>query len=160
MWQTFNEILNNRKSQGKISLSNSSDAKDYDDTANTLNEYFSTVGRTLAAALPSPTQTHSPSLPINPAKSMFFSPVCSEEVLAEITSLNSKKSNDPYDIPVSLVKLSKKIIAPYLSDIFNHCILEGIFPEKLKLAKVIPVYKADLEVSHPTIDPYPFYHIF
>jgi len=30
----------------------------------------------------------------------------------------------------------------YLADIFNHCVQNGVFPDKLKLAKVIPVFKS------------------
>ena len=30
----------------------------------------------------------------------------------------------------------------YLADIFNNCLQNGIFPDKLKLAKVIPIFKS------------------
>jgi len=29
----------------------------------------------------------------------------------------------------------------YLTDKFNNCVQNGIFPDKLKLAKVIPIFK-------------------
>jgi len=38
--------------------------------------------------------------------------------------------------------LSKNIICTYLADIFNNCVQNGIFPDKLKLAKVIPIFKS------------------
>ena len=40
------------------------------------------------------------------------------------------------------MKLSKNIICTYLADIFNNCVQNGIFPDKLKLAKVIPIFKS------------------
>ena len=43
-------------------------------------------------------------------------------------------------IPIFL-KIASPIIAFPLSLIFNHSISLGIFPNKVKLAKVIPVYK-------------------
>jgi len=49
---------------------------------------------------------------------------------------------DVYDLPVSSVKISKHVIAPYLADLCNLCITDSVFPTKLKLAKVIPVYKS------------------
>ena len=72
---------------------------------------------------------------------MFITPTCSEFLLKLINLLDDKKFTDPYDIPVKLVKLSKNIMCTYLADIFNNCIQNGIFPDKLKLAKVIPIFK-------------------
>jgi len=72
---------------------------------------------------------------------MFITPICSEEILKLINLVDDKKSTDPYGMPVRLVKLSKNIICTYLSDIFNNCVRNGIFPDKLKLAKVIPIFK-------------------
>ena len=73
---------------------------------------------------------------------MFITPTCSEEIQKLINLLDDKKSTDPYDIPVRLVKLSKNIICTYLAAIFNNCVQNGIFPDKLKLAKIIPIFKS------------------
>jgi len=56
--------------------------------------------------------------------------------------LNSSKSNDTYDLPVSSLKISKHVTAPYLADLYNLCITDSVFPTRLKLAKVIPAYKS------------------
>jgi len=71
-----------------------------------------------------------------------ITPTCSEEILKRINLLDYKKSTDLYDIPVKLVKLSENIICTYLADIFNNCIQNGAFPDKLKLSKVIPIFKS------------------
>ena len=55
--------------------------------------------------------------------------------------MSSSKSDDTYDIPVSVLKLSKHVIAPILSKLFNQCIELGIYPSTLKIAKVIPLFK-------------------
>ena len=55
--------------------------------------------------------------------------------------MSSSKSDDTYDIPVSVLKLSKYVIAPILSKLFNQCIELGIYPSTLKIAKVIPIFK-------------------
>ena len=83
---------------------------------------------------------------------MFITPTCSEEIQKLITLLDDKKSTDPYDIHVRLVKLSKNIICTYIADIFNNCVQNGFFPDKLKLAKVIPIFYLVLKISLPTID--------
>ena len=65
------------------------------------------------------------------------------------TVLDNKISNDTYDIPVHIIKLSKHIIAPDLTTIFNKCIDEGIYPDALKVAKVIPIQKSG-DTSNPS----------
>ena len=74
--------------------------------------------------------------------SLFLSPVLPEDVALQINLLNSSKSNDTYDLPVSSLKISKHVIAPYLADLNNLCITDSVFPTRLKLAKVIHVYKS------------------
>ena len=45
---------------------------------------------------------------------------------------------------IRFVKVSAKVIAPYLSELFNKCVegLYGVFPELLNYAKVVPIYKS------------------
>ena len=46
------------------------------------------------------------------------------------------------DVPsIRFVKLSAKIISPYLSKLYNKCVECGVFPETLKHAEVVPIYK-------------------
>jgi len=71
--------------------------------------------------------------------SVLMTPTCSEETRKLIKLLDDKKSTDPYAIAVRLVKLCKYIICTYLTDIFHHCVQNGVFPDKLKLVKVILV---------------------
>ena len=46
------------------------------------------------------------------------------------------------DISPFLLKTAAHVIAYSLSIILNHCISQGVFPNQLKVAKVIPVYKS------------------
>ena len=46
------------------------------------------------------------------------------------------------DISPFLLKTAAHVIAYSLSIILNHCISLGVFPNQLKVAKVIPVYKS------------------
>jgi len=83
------------------------------------------------------------------SESMFIQPVRAEEILFHIDMLDNKKSNDTYDIPAHIIKLSKHIIAPVLTTIFNSCIAEGIYPYDLKVAKVITIHKSG-DTSNPS----------
>jgi len=50
---------------------------------------------------------------------------------------------------VNIIKLSKHITAPVLTTIFNNCVAEGIYPDALKVAKVIPIHKSG-DISNPS----------
>ena len=55
--------------------------------------------------------------------------------------MDSSKSVGPNSIPVTILKLLKDYISDPLSKIINDSFQSGIFPDRLKLAKVTPVFK-------------------
>lgn len=63
------------------------------------------------------------------------------EILSIIKNMEKKKSTGTDEIPISVFKDNIDILAVPLAIFYNNCYEEGIFPEQLKLAKVIPVYK-------------------
>ena len=73
--------------------------------------------------------------------SFSISPVTHSEIEDIIISLKNEKSTGPFSIPVKLLKLVKSDILRPLACIFNESINLGIFPDKLKCAKVIPIHK-------------------
>ena len=73
--------------------------------------------------------------------SFYISPVTTEEIKIIISSLKDGKAVGPYNIPVYLLKLISEYIAIPLCDIINDSFVNGIFPDWMKLAKVIPLYK-------------------
>lgn len=72
---------------------------------------------------------------------MCISPTTPNEVFNLVKSMASKQSCGNDEIPIGLFKDHIAILAEPLSDFFNKCIDEAIFPEQLKIAKVIPIYK-------------------
>ena len=65
-----------------------------------------------------------------------------EEIESIISELKLGKSSD---IPVHVIKFTKKVITPFLTTIFNQCMKEGYFPDELKTGKISPIYKKDNE---------------
>jgi len=116
-------------------------ALDTVNTSNILNDYFVEIGPTLASSIP-PTAHVPHSSGSSVIYSFFLSPILPQDVALQINLLNPSKSNDTYDLPVSSLKITKHVIAPYLADLYNLCITDSVFPTRLKLAKVIPVYKS------------------
>ena len=65
-----------------------------------------------------------------------------EEVVRLIGNLSDGKAINENDIPTKITKLAKFVLAPILTRIFNKCINEGFYPDCLKVAEIIPIYKS------------------
>ena len=55
--------------------------------------------------------------------------------------MKNGKAIGPYGIQVYLLKIPSEYIAVPLCDIINDSFSSGVFPDLMKLAKVIPLYK-------------------
>ena len=62
-------------------------------------------------------------------QSMYFYPVTLAEVFKHIVSLNNKKS------------VAASSVSPYIQTALTKCFSEGIFPQSLIVAKVVPIFK-------------------
>lgn len=72
--------------------------------------------------------------------SLYFTPTNPEEVRSLVKSLKDKSSGSDNMQP-KVLKACHNIIALPLSTIINQCILSGVFPNELKVARIIPIYK-------------------
>ena len=63
------------------------------------------------------------------------------EIQKEIFNSKLKYSIDFNDITMYLIKQISNEISPMLLHLFNRAFYEGIFPDILKIVKIIPVYK-------------------
>ena len=124
-------------------------SSDVQQISNIFNQYFASVDSNFAKKIQQIDYNNYTNKYIS--ESMFIQPVCAEEIFFHIDTQDNKKSNDTCDIPVHfhIIKLSKHIIAPVLTTIFNNCITEGIYPDALKVAKVIPMHKNG-DTSNPS----------
>ena len=78
-------------------------------------------------------------------KDMFnFSSVTLEEILREISSLDSKKDGTFRNITTRLLKDTSDICGKKLLNVWNNEIIQShSFPAKLKLADITPIFKKD-----------------
>ena len=73
---------------------------------------------------------------------MFLSPVDDLEIIRTVQNCKNKRSTDFSDISMSLLKkVISKIVKPF-AHICNVSFQTGVFPYKMKRAKVIPLYKS------------------
>ena len=72
---------------------------------------------------------------------MFIGGVTEYDVTKVVKNLKKKVSKDCNDIDMTIIKtIIDKIVTPF-TYICNQSFLSGTFPNKMKLAKVIPLYK-------------------
>ena len=104
-----------------------------------LNDYFANVGPSLNAKIPAAIKCFNfPSM----LKSFMYHPITEDKVYLQILQLNPNKAAGPKNVPTKILRVLATILSPYLSDTFNKCYETGIFPNSLKIAKIIPVHKA------------------
>ena len=58
-----------------------------------------------------------------------------------ISNLKNSSSSGIDNIPTKLIKLCSSMLAPILAHITNQSLMDGIFPESLKIASVVPIFK-------------------
>ena len=73
-------------------------------------------------------------------KTFFFSPVLSTEVRDLIRNIDQSKACGFDNIPAKLLVNAVDYISEPLTHIFNSSFSTGVFPNKLKIARVIPIY--------------------
>ena len=69
-----------------------------------------------------------------------FSQIGEQDMLKAILSLKSKKSVSG-NIPTRVLKTAARSCVPFLTFCFNDCLSSGTFPDRLKLADIIPSFK-------------------
>ena len=74
-------------------------------------------------------------------KTFFLRSTTPDEIEDIIKTLNIGKSLGPNSIPTKLLKHFSKSISIPLSNLINLSFEDGVFPNALKLASVIPVFK-------------------
>ena len=79
--------------------------------------------------------------PIRTPTSLAFYRTDKDEVIKTISKFKTGKSYGPTSIPTCILQLIKLEIATPLAKIINLSLETGCHPEKLKMAKVIPIYK-------------------
>ena len=103
-----------------------------------MNTYFIDVGEKLAKNIPIVASTSS--APYNEF-SMFLFPANDAEIVKIVQNLKPKTSSGFDMIPNTVIKVFSPTILEHLTVIINHSFKTGIFPDAMKVSKVIPLFK-------------------
>ena len=91
---------------------------------------------------------------------MEFQPLATDELKAIVHSFNSYRASGVNINPMRIIKLSIDIIVEPLTEIINVSLVSGCFPDTLKIAKVLPIFKTGDPEKLELIGPFPFFHLF
>ena len=146
-WQLINSLLNKNRNKIKISkLSHDgTDITTPNGISDTFNTYFTNIATKLKNSDPrlpkrSPSNfQQSLSSPVE--RSIYLREVEVTEIDEIIKSLKNKSTSDT---SISALKAANEIpgFQSILASLLNASFHEGVFPEQLKLAKVVPIHKA------------------
>ena len=114
-----------------------------DDVVNSFNNFFVNVGPNLARKIPDPLlpEDWNDNLIVRNPSSMFLTAVEEKEIIDMVNKCKYKTSTDSNEIDMKVVKKVIEGISEPLTYICNLSFQTGKFPNNMKIAKVVPLYK-------------------
>ena len=140
LFSIFDSILGNKGKTSfpqKITCSNGNELTDIQDIVSHFNDYFANVGKNLSTQFP----RQNFSFPDRVDFSFYMPPVSKIEVKELIVNLPSGKAAGYDEISNEVLKVLADVISDPLSVLINKCLAKGVFPDCLKVAQVVPIYK-------------------
>ena len=149
-WNTITDILNKskiHKAFPKLFKTQNGIIRDQTEIASNFNDFFINIGPNLAKQINIDGKPKFESyLRKQTIRTTFEFKLISEETTTKIiNSFKPLKSAGIDNISGILLKFCRDLIAKPITAIINQSLTTGIFPNKLKIAKVIPIYKKDEE---------------
>ena len=146
-WQIFTTII--RRKVDKTSISdmfsvNNENIRDPKIIADKFCEYFCDIGPKFAAKIQKPKKPyHHHMIKLTQSyQSFFMMPTDPIEISNILQSMKPKNSSGHDKINTKLLKALKPAVSSPLSIIINQSLQSGHVPTNMKLAKIIPIFKA------------------
>lgn len=150
-WRRINEVLGRKRKSSAVGeiVYDGKVAHDDESRASSLNSFFAEVGKSIAEKFGPDGNVNKYGTVSTNRHSIFLEPVCEREILVLINRLDNSKSPGADKITVKVLKECSFQIAPILVDVLNLVIFTGVYPDCLKLAQVVPLFK-DGDRSDPS----------
>ena len=142
-WQIIKSIINKRKYTPISNKFKDNDKviSDGNIIANKFNNFFINVGKTLAKTIPGSNKMPLDYITDNNVNKFYFIPVTDSEVSNILGTI--KDSAAGWDgLKAFIIKQIKEVIVTPLVHICNRSFMTGIFPNELKIANVVPIFKS------------------
>ena len=109
--------------------------------ANHFNSFFTSIAGKILKKIAKAKKAFNSFLTKSNTKTLFLSSTTPGEVTSILKNFNLNKAVGPNSLPITILKDLKSEIAEPLCTLINLSFNTGVFPNSLKLAKVIPVFK-------------------
>ena len=144
-WDTLKDIMNKKKSKVEFPtyfLNNGKYVCGAKNIADKFNEYFTEIGPSLASEIDVSNKSPFNTYLTSPCTSSFYFQYTNPSGILKIIQGLKPKTSAGYDhLSSKVLKDIADIVSTPLSIIINQSLCSGIFPSKLKIAKVIPLFK-------------------
>ena len=161
-WKGINELMSSRRKSTNITQieHNKELITDSEKIVNTFNNFFANVGPEVDKSIPKTPISPLSFLKNRVANNFKFKQTSIKEVMMIVLSLDERKSSGPSDIPIKFLRIAASIIVPHLVKIYNISLENGIFPDPMKLAKIIAIFKAGSKLSVTNYRPISLLSVF
>jgi len=145
MWKNINGILartNNKQDIPQYFLVNNETITDKEQIADQFNKFYAELGPNLAQNIrPTPVNAKDYLPPLDITHSLFFEPAHEQEISNIMAFLKPKSSSGFDEISSKLFKATYMPVMAPLLHVINLSLHQGKFPNDMKKAKIIPIYK-------------------
>ena len=144
LWKIFGKILKKSKNKQNITKIKHDNEMITNPTqiTDSFNTFFTNIGQNLADSIDNEDPNSFKKFLGNPVLQSFnLCETSAPEIKYLMGKINPKKSTGSDDLPGIFTNISAPFVAETLSKLFNLSICKGEYPDVLKIAKVIPIYK-------------------
>ena len=145
-WRIINETLGKTNQKNNLPIfieHNNTLITDPNRISNTFNDYFANIGSDLASNICADgnNEMYKQYLLTQSQCTCKFEKIHEDDILKIINKMDNKSSSGYDMFSNKIIKAIKNEISKPLTLIINQMLESGIFPDSLKIAKIIPLYK-------------------
>ena len=163
-WFTINDMLHRNKFKNCIPEAFNHDGniiKDQSKIAEELNNFFINIGPSIVENMVNENNKHfGQYLTDHYDCRLRFKTITESDTIAIINNIKAKKSCSHDQLSTELLKHIMNPLIPPLTHVINQMINTGIFPDNLKIAKVKPLFKKEINHYSRTTDLYHCYLLY
>ena len=144
IWQGVREVIScpSSTSNSCISLNiENSISSNPEDVSEAFNDFFTNIAGKIRSKIPYTRHLFFKWLTNPNPASFFLTPTSPSEISNVLSSLSKNKASGPNSIPYIIISSNLNSFSSILSKIINLSFSTGVFPNVLKEAKVIPIFK-------------------
>ena len=154
-WKIIKDVIDTptKSSINSYFTVNGNSVTNNQEIADHFNSYFATVSTDLASSIPTTDLNVTSFLQNSYPNSLYLSPVDEQEIQNCIINLKAASPGPDHIMP-QVIKSCASAISKPLTHLVNLSFLRGVVPDSLKIANIIPIFKAgdrDLLSNHRPI---------